>query len=112
MPEVSDPQLGFAYMVEVHVDNFMSLVIPVSWEQLRHVANAIMHSIHDVFPPYVVDSNDPILEKKLKRGEGTYDTRKMLLGFDFDGKGKTMWLEAAKREKLLTILKGWIRTGT
>jgi hypothetical protein len=112
LPEVGDPQLGFAYMVEVYVDNFMSLVIPVSWEQLRHVANAIMHGIHDVFPPDVVDSNNPILEKKLKRGEGTYNTRKTLLGFDFDGKGKTMWLEAAKREKLLTILKGWIRTGT
>jgi hypothetical protein len=37
--------------------------------------------------------------------------RKMLLGFDFDGKAKIMWLEDAKQEKLLTILKGWIRTG-
>jgi hypothetical protein len=40
----------------------MSLVIPVSWEQLRHVANAIMHGIHDVFPPDKDDSNDPISE--------------------------------------------------
>ena len=29
----------------------------------------------------------------------------------FDGENKTMWLEDAKREKLLTILTGWIRTG-
>ncbi len=35
-----------------------------------------------------------------------YKTRKTLLGFDFDSKAKTMWLESAKREKLLTILKG------
>jgi hypothetical protein len=35
----------------------------------------------------------------------------MLLGFDFDGLAKTMWLEAAKREKLLTVLKGWICSG-
>jgi len=90
----------------------MILAIPVSQEQLRHVANAIMHGIHDVFPPDEVDSNDPISERKLRQGEGIYDTRKTLLGFDFDGKGKTMWLESAKREKLLTILKGWIRTGT
>jgi hypothetical protein len=34
-----------------------------------------------------------------------------LLGFDFDGEAKTIWLEDAKREKLLTIFKGWIRTG-
>jgi hypothetical protein len=36
----------------------------------------------------------------------------MLLGFDFDGSAKTMWLESAKREKLLTILKSWIWVGT
>jgi hypothetical protein len=99
-------------MIEVYVDNFMSLVIPVSREQLRHVANAIMHGIHDVFLPDKDDSNDPISEKKLLNGEGRFETRKTLLGFNFNGEGKTMWLETAKREKLLTILKGWIRTGT
>jgi hypothetical protein len=69
-----------------------------------------MHGIHDIFPPDAVDSNDPILERKLKKGKGMYETRKTLLGFDFDGEAKTMWLELAKRKKLLTILKGWIRT--
>jgi hypothetical protein len=98
-------------MVKVYVDDFMSLVIPVSREQLRHVANAIMLGIHDVFPPDNNDDEDPISEKKMKKGEGLYDTEKTLLGFDFDGDAKTMWLESAKREKLLTLLKGWIRTG-
>ena len=50
LPKVGNPQLGFAYMVEVYVDNCMSFAIPVSQEQLQHVANAIMHGIHDVFP--------------------------------------------------------------
>jgi hypothetical protein len=108
LPETAIESKGFGYMVEVYVDNFMSLVIPVSWEQLPRVANAIMHGIHDVFPLDEDDSNDPILEKKLKKGEGRYDTRKTLLGFDFDGEGKTLWLESAKQEKLLTILRGWI----
>ncbi len=110
LPKMAIDSKGFGYMVEVYVDNFMSLVIPVSWEQLRHIANAIMHGIHDVFPPDEDDSNDPISEKKLKKGEGRYGTRKTLLGFNFDGKGKTLWLESAKREKLLTILRGWIQT--
>jgi hypothetical protein len=108
LPETGNESNGFSYMVEVYVDDFMSLVIPVTREQLRHVANAIMHGIHDVFPLDEDNSNDPISEKKLKKGEGRYETRKMLLGFDFDGEAKTMWLEDAKREKLLTILKGWI----
>ena len=71
-----------------------------------------MTGIHDVFPAdNDNDDDDPISEKKLKKLEGQYSTIKTLLGFDFDGIGKTMWLEAAKREKLLTILRGWIRNG-
>ena len=99
------------YNVEVYVDDFMSIVMPTSKAQLDHVANAIMRGIHDVFPADIVDSNDPISEKKLKKGEAQYSTFKTLLGFDFDGNRKTMWLEEEKRAKLLTTLKGWIRSG-
>jgi hypothetical protein len=109
--ESGDTANGFLYTVEVYVDDFMSLVIPISRKQLRHVATAVMTGIHDVFPPDNDDSNDPILEKKLRQQEGQFSTRKTLLGFDFDGIAKTMWLEDAKREKLLTALKGWIRAG-
>jgi hypothetical protein len=90
LPEAGINPIRFAYMVKVYVDDFMSLVISVSWEQLRHVANAIMHGIHDVFTPDAEDSNNPISEKKLNKGEGRYETQKTLLGFDFDGEGKTM----------------------
>jgi hypothetical protein len=58
------------------------------------------------------DSNNPISERKLIKDEGRYSTQKMLLGFNFDGLAKTMWLELSKREKLLTILKSWIQVGT
>jgi hypothetical protein len=99
-------------MLEVYVDDFMSLVIPVSQSQLQHTADAVMTGIHDIFPANDIDdSNDPISEKKLKKLEGQYSTEKTLLGFDFDGNNKTMWLEATKRKKLLTILRGWTRTG-
>ncbi len=84
----------------------------ISKSQLEHTAAAVMTGIHDVFPANDEDDgDDPISEKKLKKLEGQYSTAKTLLGFDFDGIHKTMWLEAAKREKLLTILRGWIRTG-
>jgi hypothetical protein len=111
LPESQKSNKGYVYMLEVYVDDFMSLIIPVSQEQIRHVATAVMTGIHDVFPPDDDDNNDPISEKKLKKGEGTYSTRKTLLGFNFNGEEKTMQLEEAKQEKLLTILKGWIRTG-
>jgi hypothetical protein len=109
--ESSTPTTGFLYMVEVYVNNFRSLVIPVSREQLQHVATAVMAGIHDAFLPDTNDSNDPISKKKLLKNKGQYSTLKTLLGFDFDGSAKTMWLESAKWEKLLTILKGWVRAG-
>ena len=34
---------------------------------------------------------------------------KEILGFEFDGAKKTMWLSSDKQDALLTILKGWLR---
>jgi hypothetical protein len=96
LPAVDDTNTRFRYALEVYVDDFISIVIPASQEQLRHVANAIMEGIHDVFPPDEDDANDPISEKKLIKRDGQYDVLKTLLGFEFDGVGKTLWLEAAK----------------
>jgi hypothetical protein len=109
LPAVADINNVFRYALEVYVDDFISIVIPASQEQLRHVANAIMEGIHDIFPPDDDDANDPISEKKLLKRDGQYDVLKTLLGIEFDGVGKTLWLEAAKREKLLTTLHTWIR---
>jgi hypothetical protein len=75
------------------------------------VATVVMTGIHDVFPLAQDNSNNPISEKKLRQQEGQFSTQKTLLGFDFDGIMKTMWLEEAKREKLLTVLRGWICAG-
>jgi hypothetical protein len=36
---------------------------------------------------------------------------KTLLGFDFDGQNKTLWLEEEKLAKLLTVLHGWVQSG-
>jgi len=103
---------GFRYLIEVYVDDFISFVLAPTTEQLRHVATAVMHGIHDVFPPDDDDERDPISVKKLKQGDGVFATRKCILGFDFDGEEKTIWLEEEKRATLLAILKGWIRSAT
>jgi hypothetical protein len=72
------------YALEVYVDDFMSIIIPTSWEQLEHVAMAGMTGIHDIFPANIVDCNNPISEKKLLKCEGQYSIFKTLLGFNFD----------------------------
>ncbi len=86
----------------------MSIVIPTSREQLDHVATAVMMGIHDVFHANINNGNDPISEKKLLKGNGQYSLLKTLLGFNFDGNRKTLWLEEEKRAKLLTILHQWL----
>ncbi len=65
-----------------------------------------MTRIHDVFLADKCDSNNPISEKKLLQLDREYSTTKTILGFEFDGDHKTLWLEEAKRAHLLTVLHG------
>ena len=58
------------YLLEVYVDDFVSLVIPTSREQLHHVSTGTMTGIHDIFPAEDNNSNDPISEKKLTQLDG------------------------------------------
>jgi hypothetical protein len=50
LPATAMHNTVFLYMVEVYVDDFMSLVIPVFHDQLQHVVTAIIMGIHDIFP--------------------------------------------------------------
>ena len=47
--------------------------------------------------------------KKLLKGDGVFSTQKTLLGFNFDGENKTLWLQDEKCDMLLLILKKWLR---
>ena len=80
-------------MIEVYVDDFIALAITISKDQLDHVARGVMHGIHDVFPPSDDKDNDAISMKKLKKQEGTWKLKKEILGSEFDGENKTLWLE-------------------
>ncbi len=110
LPEMYKMQKHMKYLIEVYVDDFMALVIPTSIKEVAHVGQAVMHGIHDVFPEQDNDANNPMAKNKLLKGGGQMSTTKTLLGFDFNGKDKTMWLETAKGNQLLTILRSWIRT--
>jgi hypothetical protein len=109
LPEKADSGT-LRYCLEVYVDDFVPLAIAASKEQLEHVARALLHGIHDVFPPDNDDENDPTSLKKLLKKEGQWDLLKEILGFDFDGDAKTMQLDEKKREFLLAVLTKWIRT--
>jgi hypothetical protein len=73
----SSAEKGFLYVVEVYVDDFIAAIIPTMREQITHVAQSILHGIHDVFLACTDDDRDPISTKKLRKGEGTFHTKKL-----------------------------------
>ena len=60
------------YMLEVFVDDFIKLAIPVAQSQLDHLASTTMAGVQDVFPPHPKSTLDPISEKKLIKGDGEW----------------------------------------
>ncbi len=110
LPAKSDKPLN--YMTEVYMDNFVSLLVGYSTEHVAHIVRATMMGIYDTFLPDPFPQNNPILLKKLLKGDGDYSTSKSILGFEFDGVEKTLWLNNEKRLALLDILKSWLRTAS
>ncbi len=85
LPHHTADESHFRFLLEVFVDDFMSLVIAMTQRQLLHVGTATMMGVHDVFPPNDIVGDYPISEKKMDKDEAQFDTTKTLLGFDFDG---------------------------
>ena len=66
----------FLTMIEVHVDAFLALCQCQDLDELRHISRAVMHAVHDVFPPPAATGHsggDSISEKKLQQGEGLWE---------------------------------------
>ena len=93
------------YMLEVFVDNFVSLIIPTSRDQLDHIANSVMTGMHGIFPPEEDRATNPVTVKKIER----WSLRRDLLGFEFDGQVKTMALSEEKRESIAGTVGKWLR---
>ena len=73
--KVVQPCGEFLNMLEVYVDKFCAMAQSGNSEKLRYVSWALLHSIHEVFPPPDVSSlggEDIISVKKIKAGKGVY----------------------------------------
>jgi hypothetical protein len=110
LPTATTPQ-QLHYILEVYVNDCIPMAIATSPEQLQHITTAVMHGIHDVFPPSPHQHDDPISVKKLEKLHRQWALCKDILGFTFDGEHKTMILEEHKRKSLLDILQTWVRLG-
>ena len=109
LPEVSPEVDQMQFSLEVYVDDFIGLVAASSQQELTHVARAVMHGMHDVFPAKRKEEDDLNSVKKLKKGDGAFVLENDALGFDFDGGERTLILGEAKRDALLATLREWKR---
>ena len=75
-------------LLDVYVGLFCATEQSNNATELRHISQALFHSIHKVFlPPEVsgLGSKDSISLKKLKAGEVMWEIRKELLGWISNG---------------------------
>ena len=95
-------------LMEVFVNDFIAVTNDRSQEHLFKFSNAILYGIHLVFPPPEVSGHqgeDPILQKKMHQGDGSWDTIKEILGWIVDGANFTIQLPPSKCEKITMQIK-------
>ena len=105
----------FLKVLEVYVDDFCSMVQTSDVAHLRHVPRSLLHAIHSVFPPPDVTGHkggDPVSLKKLLEGEGTWDVRKEILGWVFDGARRCIELPPKKLDDIVGEIKAILRLPT
>ena len=102
--------------VDVFVDDFIG-VCQGTRRQLRNLRRNILHSIDLVFDeprPGEDNRNEAASLKKLLKGDGSWDTRKLILGWIIDTALGTIELPEHRKERLLAIfddLRGKRRIG-
>jgi hypothetical protein len=95
-------------IIEVYVDDFISATNQLDFTHLQQLSRAVLHGIHSIFPPPSVSKHcggDPISQKKMDKGEGTWAYEKEILGWTFNGKDFTIFLDQTKSKKLQKLLK-------
>jgi hypothetical protein len=95
-------------LVEVFVDDFIGLTNDLNPNHISHVSKSMLHGIHSIFPPEEVTwhpGGDSIAEKKIDKGEGRWDTKKEVLGWDIDGSKYTIQLPPQKCDKIVKLIK-------
>ena len=95
-------------IMEVYVDDFIGATNQVTPPHLTQVSRSMLHGIHSIFPPPKLTKHcgaDPISEKKLDKGEGTWSHQKEILGWDFDGAAFTIQLPEEKCRVICGLIR-------
>ena len=88
-------------LLQVYVDDFCyAATQSIDGAHIPIIRRAAIHGIMAVFPPPVVtkhqDGKEPILASKLLKGDGSFESKKDMIGFRFDGIKQTVHLPPEK----------------
>jgi len=104
---------AFVNLVEVFVDDFVGATNNSDKSHLQHFSMAMLYGVHSIFPPPEVSGHhgqDPISQKKIDQGDGTWSTMKEILGWLVDGANFTIQLTPDKCEKIARLIKKVCKT--
>lgn len=102
----------FTNVLEVFVDDFCAMTNNTNRDHLEHFSRAMLIGIHSVFPPPEVSGHhgeDPVSQKKLAEGEGTWSYEKEVLGWIMNGAAFTIQLPPKKCDKIADTIKTMVR---
>ena len=102
----NDTKATFNHLLKVYIDDFIGLIQATNEAELRRFSRCILHAIYNAFPPPQITKSDmgpAVSEKKLIK-EGTWETRKEILGWLIDGINCTIKLPMGKCKLLIKAL--------
>ena len=96
-----------AAYTDVYVDDFIT-VVQGNTSRRREIKRKFLHSLDRVFRPLEpgdsIHRHEPASEKKFCKGDGTWATRKLVLGWIIDTAESTITLPPHRIERLATLL--------
>jgi hypothetical protein len=99
-----------ASSINVYVDDYILAVVEdAARTLLRRITRATLYGVHSIFPPPEITNHiggkDSVSIKKLEKGDATFMTKKLVLGFMLDGKERTVRLPLEKATNIDTELQ-------
>ena len=108
IPKVDqDLNEAFLHLLEVYIDDFLALIQSTNKDHITKLTRSLLNAISDIFPPPEITGSKmgpPISVKKLI-AEGTWETRKEILGWLLDGIALTIELPTTKCDSILAELR-------
>ena len=106
-PSLPTSQKPLAY-ADVFVDDFIGAAQDLDLNNRQRVRKALLHSIDDVFQPLLPNDNptrqEPVSMKKLREGDCSFGTLKLILGWIIDTINMTIQLPQHRVDRLAEIL--------